>query len=98
MASLDRRRGRGQARCAMSAPAIDVDSLSRLIPSRTARGLLLAVVSGLFFNFLNAAVKELAGQKPPLYVAWVRWLAGIALHAPYLGCRARPGRRRGRGA
>src|SRR6266404_4129145 len=68
----------------MSAPAIDVDSLSRLIPSRTARGLLLAVVSGLFFNFLNAAVKELAGEMPPLYVAWGRWLAGIALIAPYL--------------
>ena len=38
----------------MSAPAADApDSLSRLIPSRVARGFFLAVVSGLFFNFLN---------------------------------------------
>ena len=45
----------------MSVPAIDTtDSLSRLIPSRTARGFFLAVLSGIFFNFLNASVKGLA--------------------------------------
>ena len=55
----------------MSAPAIDQpDTLSRLIPSRTARGFFLAVLSGIFFNFLNASVKELASEMPPLYVAW----------------------------
>jgi drug/metabolite transporter (DMT)-like permease len=69
----------------MSAPAVDFsDSLSRLIPSRVARGFFLAVVSGLFFNFLNGAVKELAGEMPPLYVAWGRWIAGIVLIVPYL--------------
>ena len=69
----------------MSAPAIDApDSLSRLIPSRVARGFLLAVVSGLFFNFLNASAKELASEMPPLYVSWGRWIAGIALIAPYM--------------
>jgi len=53
----------------MSLPAVDIDPLARLVPSHTARGFLLAVVSGLFFNFLNAAVKELASEMPPLYVA-----------------------------
>ncbi len=69
----------------MSAPAADApDALSHLIPSRVARGFFLAVVSGLFFTFLNASVKELAGEMPPLFVAWGRWLAGVALIAPYM--------------
>ena len=69
----------------MSAPTVDApDSLSHLIPSRVARGFFLAVVSGLFFTFLNASVKELAGEMPPLFVAWGRWVAGIAMVAPYL--------------
>ena len=68
----------------MSAPAVDVDSLSRLIPSRTVRGFVLAVVSGIFFNFLNGAVKELASEMPPLFVAWGRWIAGLAVIAPWL--------------
>ena len=72
----------------MSAPAIDApDALSHLIPSRVARGFFLAIVAGLFFNFLNGAVKELATDMPPLYVAWGRWIAGIALVAPYLWWR-----------
>ena len=70
---------------AMSAPVLDApDTLSRLIPSRVARGFFLAVVSGIFFNFLNGSVKELAGEMPPLFVAWGRWVAGVALIAPYL--------------
>lgn len=69
----------------MSAPTVDApDSLSHLIPSRVARGFFLAVVSGIFFTFLNASVKELAGEMPPLFVAWGRWVAGIAMVAPYL--------------
>ena len=68
----------------MSVPAVDIDQLSRLIPSRIARGFFLAVVSGLFFNFLNAAVKELASEMPPLYVAWGRWIAGISFIAPWV--------------
>ncbi|MFO1083322.1 MAG: DMT family transporter [Reyranellaceae bacterium] len=72
----------------MSAPAVDVDSLSRLIPSRTARGFVLAVVSGIFFNFLNGAVKELASEMPPLFVAWGRWIAGVAVITPWLLWRA----------
>jgi drug/metabolite transporter (DMT)-like permease len=73
----------------MSAPAIDApDALSRLIPSRVARGFFLAIVSGLFFTFLNAAVKELASEMPPLFVAWGRWISGVALIGAYLLGRA----------
>ncbi|CAN5695846.1 DMT family transporter [soil metagenome] len=69
----------------MSAPAIDApDSLSRLIPSRVVRGFVLAVISGLLFNFLNASAKELASEMPPLFVSWGRWIAGIALIVPYM--------------
>lgn len=68
----------------MTAPAVEVDSLSRLIPSRTVRGFVLAVVSGIFFNFLNGSVKELAGEMPPLFVAWGRWVAGLAVITPWL--------------
>jgi drug/metabolite transporter (DMT)-like permease len=76
----------------MSAPspasAVDApDTLSRLIPSRTVRGFFLAVVSGVFFTFLNGSVKELASEMPPLYVSWGRWIAGIVLIAPYLAWR-----------
>jgi drug/metabolite transporter (DMT)-like permease len=72
----------------MAAPAIDApDALSRLIPSRVARGFFLAVVSGLFFTMLNVSVKELAHEMPPLFVAWGRWIAGVVLIAPYLWWR-----------
>jgi drug/metabolite transporter (DMT)-like permease len=72
----------------MSAPAIDApDALSRLIPSPVARGFVLAVISGLFFTGLNASVKELASEMPPLFVAWGRWVASVALIAPYLWWR-----------
>ena len=75
----------------MSAPVLDApDSLSRLIPSRVARGFFLAVVSGLFFNCLNISAKELVSELPPLLVSWGRWLAGIAFIAPYMLWRAGP--------
>ena len=75
----------------MSASAADAsDSLSRLIPSRVARGFFLAVVSGLFFNCLNISAKELVSELPPLFVSWGRWLAGIAFIAPYMLWRAGP--------
>ncbi len=75
----------------MSAPALDApDSLSRLIPSRVARGFFLAIVAGIFFNFLNVSAKELAGEMPPLLVSWGRWVMAVALIAPYLLWRAGP--------
>lgn len=58
------------------------DALSRLIPSRVARGVLLALLSSVFFTFTNAAVKELAHEMPPLYVAWGRSLAALLVIAP----------------
>lgn len=69
----------------MSAPAIDApDALSRLIPSRVARGFVIAVISGIFFTGLNVSVKELALEMPPLLVSWGRWLAGIAVILPVM--------------
>jgi drug/metabolite transporter (DMT)-like permease len=75
----------------MAAPASDTpDTLSRLIPSRTVRGFTLAVISGLFFTFLNASVKELSHEMPPLFVSWGRWLSGMALIGLYLLWRVGP--------
>ncbi len=73
----------------MSSPAIDTpDALSRLIPSRVGRGYFLAILAGLFFTFLNVAVKELVLEMPPLFVAWGRWIAGIVLIVPFMLWRA----------
>jgi drug/metabolite transporter (DMT)-like permease len=67
----------------MSAPAADApDALSRLIPSRTARGFVLAVLAGLLFTGLNASAKELTTDLPPLFVSWGRWVAGVVVIVP----------------
>ena len=72
----------------MSVPAIDApDALSHLIPSKVARGFLLAVVAGLFFTGLNASAKELAQEMPPLLVSWGRWVMAVLLIAPCLWWR-----------
>jgi drug/metabolite transporter (DMT)-like permease len=64
-------------------PGIDPrDALSRLIPSRVMRGFVLAVVAGLLFTGLNASVKELATDLPPLFVSWGRWVAGVVVIVP----------------
>lgn len=69
----------------MSVPALDMpDALSRLIPSRTARGFAVSILSGLFFTLLNTSVKELTHELPPLFVSWGRWVSGIALIAPFM--------------
>lgn len=60
------------------------DALSGLIPSRVARGFVVAVLSGLCFALLNTSVKELTQQLPPLFVAWGRWIMGFALIAPFM--------------
>ena len=75
----------------MSAPTADdshSDALSRLIPSHTMRGYALAVLSGIFFTFLNASVKELAVDTAPLFAAWGRWLAGVVVIGAWLIYRA----------
>ena len=75
----------------MSASAIDApDALSGLIPSRVVRGLIVAVLSGLCFALLNTSAKELTQQLPPLFVAWGRWIAGLALIAPVMLWRVGP--------
>ncbi|MBS0521967.1 MAG: DMT family transporter, partial [Proteobacteria bacterium] len=69
----------------MSAPALDApDALSGLIPSRTVRGFVVSILSGLFFTLLNASVKELTHELPPLFVSWGRWVSGIVLIAPFM--------------
>jgi drug/metabolite transporter (DMT)-like permease len=47
------------------------------------RGFLLAILAGIVFQFLNATVKHLSHELPPLQVAWLRWLAGVLCIAPF---------------
>ena len=69
----------------MAVPATDApDALSKFIPSRVARGFVVAIVSGLFFTFLNASAKELTHDLPPLFVSWGRWVAGIVVIVPFI--------------
>jgi drug/metabolite transporter (DMT)-like permease len=48
------------------------------------RGLLLALLAGIFFQGLNATARQLSGELPPLFVAWGRWALGFACIAPFL--------------
>ena len=69
----------------MAVPAAKApDALSKFIPSRVARGFVVAIISGLFFTFLNASAKELAHDLPPLFVSWGRWVAGIVVIVPFI--------------
>lgn len=64
-----------------------------LATSRVARGFALAILAGLIFQGLNATVKVLVLELPPLQVAWLRWLAGILWIAPFALDRGLPGLR-----
>lgn len=66
----------------MSVP--DDGLFARLVPSPMARGMLLAVGAGIFFQCLNATIKLLVADLPPLFVAWGRWTMGLLLIAPFL--------------
>ncbi len=55
-----------------------------MLSSSTARGMVLAVIAGIFFQCLNATIKLLVADLPPLYVAWGRWTAGLLMIAPVL--------------
>ena len=48
------------------------------------RGLLLALLAGIFFQGLNATARQLSGELPPLFVAWGRWALGFVCIAPFL--------------
>jgi drug/metabolite transporter (DMT)-like permease len=63
---------------------MDKDAFARLVPSPTARGMVLAIIAGIFFQGLNATIKLLVADLPPLFVAWARWTAGLAMIAPFL--------------
>lgn len=56
----------------------------RWLPSAVARGMALAIMSGIAFQFLNASIKLLVEEMPPLFVAWGRWTAGLLMIAPFL--------------
>jgi hypothetical protein len=51
--------------------------------SRAARGFALAILAGIIFQGLNASVKVLVLELPPLQAAWLRWIAGILWIAPF---------------
>lgn len=66
-----------------------------LSASRAARGFALAVLAGIIFQGLNASVKVLVLELPPLQVAWLRWIAGILWIAPFALARGFGGLRTG---
>ncbi len=59
-------------------------AFARLVPSPMARGMLLAVAAGVAFQCLNATIKLLVADLPPLFVAWSRWTLGLLLITPLL--------------
>jgi drug/metabolite transporter (DMT)-like permease len=48
-----------------------------------AKGFALAIAAGVVFQLLNVTVKQLTHELPPLQVAWLRWLTGVACIAPF---------------
>jgi drug/metabolite transporter (DMT)-like permease len=48
-----------------------------------AKGFMLAIAAGVMFQLLNMSVKHLAHELPALQVAWMRWLSGLLLIAPF---------------
>jgi len=53
------------------------------LAARASRGFLFVVVAGLVFQGLNASVKLLVAELPPMQVAWLRWISGILWIAPF---------------
>jgi drug/metabolite transporter (DMT)-like permease len=47
------------------------------------KGYALAIAAGVVFQLLNVTVKQLTHELPPLQVAWLRWLMGVACIAPF---------------
>ncbi|MBM3368070.1 MAG: DMT family transporter [Betaproteobacteria bacterium] len=57
--------------------------MTKPVWTRASRGFLFAVLAGLVFQCLNASVKLLVVELPPLQVALLRWITGIAWIAPF---------------
>jgi drug/metabolite transporter (DMT)-like permease len=55
----------------------ELSAFARLVPSPMARGMLLAVAAGIAFQCLNATIKLLVADLPPLFVAWSCWTIGL---------------------
>jgi len=50
---------------------------------RASRGFLFALLAGLVFQGLNASLKLLVAELPPMQVALMRWITGILWIAPF---------------
>jgi drug/metabolite transporter (DMT)-like permease len=57
--------------------------MGKLLAARASRGFLFAILAGLVFQGLNASVKLLVVELPPLQVALMRWITGILWIAPF---------------
>jgi drug/metabolite transporter (DMT)-like permease len=57
--------------------------MTNALPTRAARGFLLALASGVAFQCLNVTLKVLVHELPPMQVASMRWIAGILCIAPF---------------
>lgn len=53
------------------------------LAARATRGFLFVVLAGLVFQGLNASVKLLVAELPPMQVALLRWITGILWIAPF---------------
>lgn len=57
--------------------------MTKPIAARASSGFLFAILAGLVFQGLNASVKVLVEELPPMQVAWLRWISGILWIAPF---------------
>lgn len=57
--------------------------MAKLLAARASRGFVFALLAGLVFQGLNASVKLLVAELPPMQVALMRWIAGILWIAPF---------------
>lgn len=57
--------------------------MTKLLAARAGRGFLFALLAGLVFQGLNASVKLLVAELPPMQVALMRWITGILWIAPF---------------
>lgn len=57
--------------------------MAKPVWTRVSRGFLFAILAGLVFQGLNASVKLLVEELPPLQVALMRWITGILWIAPF---------------
>ncbi len=57
--------------------------MAKPVWTRASRGFLFVILAGLVFQGLNASVKLLVAELPPMQVALLRWITGILWIAPF---------------